>query len=93
MPVIEYARELGAGEEQLDRALLISNLTAIHLKEGIGRLSAYCGAVSAGTGAGAGIAYLLGGGYEEIMPYGGQYPWPMYQASCATAPRHPARPK
>lgn len=49
VPVIEYARELGAGEEQLYRALLISNLTAIHLKEGIGRLSAYCGAVSAGT--------------------------------------------
>lgn len=67
VPVIEYARELGAGEEQLYRALLISNLTAIHLKEGIGRLSAYCGAVSAGTGAGAGIAYLLGGGYEEII--------------------------
>lgn len=67
VPVIEYARELGSGEEQLYRALLISNLTAIHLKEGIGRLSAYCGAVSAGTGAGAGIAYLLGGGYEEII--------------------------
>ena len=65
--MIEYAEELGAGREKLYRALLISNLTAIHLKEGIGRLSAYCGAVSAGTGAGAGIAYLMGGGYEEIV--------------------------
>ena len=67
VPVIEYAAELEAGREKLYRALLISNLTAIHLKEGIGRLSAYCGAVSAGTGAGAGIAYLMGGGYEEIV--------------------------
>ena len=67
VPVIEYAAELGAGREKLYRALLISNLTAIHLKKGIGRLSAYCGAVSAGTGAGAGIAYLMGGGYEEIV--------------------------
>lgn len=67
VPVIEYAAELGAGQEKLYRALLISNLTAIHLKEGIGRLSAYCGAVSAGTGAGAGIAFLMGGGYEEIV--------------------------
>ena len=50
----------------LYRALVISNLTAIHQKTGIGSLSAYCGAVSAGAGAGAGIAYLCGGGYEEI---------------------------
>ena len=45
---------------------MISNLTAVHLKEGIGRLSAYCGAVTAGAGAGAGIAWLLGGGLDEI---------------------------
>lgn len=92
VPVIEYARELGSGEEQLYRALLISNLTAIHLKEGIGRLSAYCGAVSAGTGAGAGIAYLLAAAMKKSSIQW-SIPWPMYQASCATAPRHPARPK
>lgn len=66
LPVIEYAEELQADREKLYRALVISNLTAIHQKTGIGSLSAYCGAVSAGAGAGAGIAYLRGGGYEEI---------------------------
>lgn len=66
VPVIEYAKELNAGEETLLRALVLSNLTAIHQKTGIGTLSAYCGAVSAGAGAGAGIAYLCGGGYEEV---------------------------
>lgn len=66
VPVIEYAKELNAGEEKLLRALVLSNLTAIHQKTGIGTLSAYCGAVSAGAGAGAGIAYLCGGGYEEV---------------------------
>ncbi len=66
LPVIEYAEELQAEKDKLYRALVISNLTAIHLKTGIGRLSAYCGAVSAGAGAGAGIAYLRGGDYEEI---------------------------
>lgn len=66
IPVIEYARELKVTEEKLYRALLISNLVTIHLKTGIGRLSAYCGAVSAGCGSGAGIAYLYGGGYPEI---------------------------
>ena len=49
------------------RALLLSNLTAIYIKTGIGTLSAYCGAVSAGAAAGAGIAYLCGGKYEEII--------------------------
>lgn len=67
LPVIEYAKETKCGEEKLYRALILSNLTAIHQKTGIGRLSAYCGAVSAGAAAGAGIAYLLGGGYEEII--------------------------
>lgn len=66
VPVVEYARELGASEEMLLRALVISNLTAIHQKTGIGVLSAYCGAISAGAAAGAGIAYLLGGGLYEI---------------------------
>ena len=66
LPVIEYAKELNSGEEKLYRALTLSNLVAIHQKTGIGRLSAYCGAVCAGAAAGAGIAYLHGGGYEEI---------------------------
>lgn len=67
LPVIEYAKELGSTQEQLYRALLISNLVTLHEKEGIGRLSAYCGAVSAGAGAGAGIAYLHDGKYETII--------------------------
>lgn len=67
IPVIEYAKEMGADEEYLLRALALSNLTAIHQKTGIGTLSAYCGAVSAGAGAGAGIAYLCGGTYEEVV--------------------------
>ena len=66
LPVIEYAKELQADHETLLRALLISNLTTLHAKAGIGRLSAYCGAVSAGAGAGAGIAYLYGGDEEDI---------------------------
>ena len=67
VPVIVYGRETGAGEEKIYRALVLSNLTAIHQKTGIGRLSAYCGAVSAGAAAGAGIAYLDGGGYDEVI--------------------------
>lgn len=67
VPVIEYAKEFHAGEDKLFRALALSNLTAIHQKTGIGTLSAYCGAVSAGAGAGAGIAYLCGGTYEDIV--------------------------
>lgn len=66
MPLIAYAEELKVTDEQLYRALLISNLTAIHLKTEIGRLSAYCGAVSAGASAGAGIAYLKGGNLDVI---------------------------
>lgn len=66
VPVIEYARELGCSEEKLYRALVLSNLIAIHEKSGIGRLSAYCGAVSAGCAAGCGIAYLYDGSYKEI---------------------------
>ncbi|MCF2554612.1 serine dehydratase subunit alpha family protein [Faecalicatena contorta] len=67
LPVLEYAKELDSGEDKTYRALVLSNLIAIHQKTGIGRLSAYCGAVSAGAAAGAGIAYLCGGGYEEII--------------------------
>lgn len=67
VPVIEYAKEVGAEEDKLLRALALSNLTAIHQKTGIGTLSAYCGAVSAGAGAGAGIAYLCGGTYEDVI--------------------------
>lgn len=66
VPVIRYAQYLGADREKLYRALLVSDLVTIYQKSGIGRLSAYCGAVSAGVGAGAGIAYLLDGSYEAI---------------------------
>ena len=66
LPVIEYAKELKSSETELYRALTLSNLVTIHQKTGIGRLSAFCGAVSAGVGAGAGIAYLMGGTFEEI---------------------------
>ena len=66
VPVIVYARCNNKTHEQLLRALLVSNLVTIHLKTGIGRLSAYCGAVSAGCGAGAGIAYLQGGGIDAV---------------------------
>ncbi len=67
LPVIEYAKEVGATKEQLYRALLLANLVTLHEKEGIGRLSAYCGAVSAGAGAGAGIAWLCGGDYQAVI--------------------------
>lgn len=66
VPVIVYARELGKTEEELLRALVLSNLITIHLKTGVGSLSAYCGVVCAGTGAASGICYLQGGKYEEI---------------------------
>ena len=66
LPVIVYAQDMGASQEELYRALVVSNLITIHLKTGIGRLSAYCGATSAGCGAGAGISYLHGGKYREI---------------------------
>ena len=65
LPVIVYAQEEQATQEQLYRALVVSNLCTIHQKTGIGRLSAYCGAVSAGIGAGCGIAYLKGGDYDR----------------------------
>lgn len=67
VPVIVYAKDMKVSHETLLRVLTLSNLTAIHQKTAIGRLSAYCGAVSAGAGAGAGIAYLHGGDYKEIV--------------------------
>ena len=66
VPVIVYARECAVSDEMLYRALVVSNLVTIHLKTGIGSLSAYCGATSAGAGAGAGICYLYGGKYKEV---------------------------
>ena len=66
VPVIVYARGLHTSKEKLYRALCVSNLITIHLKDGIGALSAYCGVVSAGAGAACGVAYLLGGGKKEI---------------------------
>jgi L-cysteine desulfidase len=66
VPVVIYARCNNKSNEELLRSLVVSNLVTIHLKTGIGRLSAYCGAVSAGCGAGAGVAYLQGGKQEAI---------------------------
>ena len=66
LPVLAYAEELGSSDEMLYRALALSNLTAIHVKTGLGKLSAYCGVVGAATGAGAGITYLHGGDFAAI---------------------------
>ncbi len=66
LPVIVYAKELGVTQEMLYRALAVSNLITIHLKTGIGSLSAYCGATAAGCGAAAGVTYLYGGQFGEI---------------------------
>ncbi|MBQ7983390.1 MAG: serine dehydratase subunit alpha family protein, partial [Clostridia bacterium] len=66
VPVVIYAGELGTAEDLLYRALAVSNLVTLHLKSGIGPLSAYCGVISAGCGAAAGITYLYGGKFREI---------------------------
>ena len=66
LPVIVYAKDLNVSQNALLRALAVSNLVTIHLKSGIGSLSAYCGATSAGAGAGAGVCYLFGGRENEI---------------------------
>ena len=66
VPVIVYARERGHSHEELLRALTVANLVTTHLKTGIGRLSAYCGAVSAGCGCAAGLAFIRGGRFREI---------------------------
>lgn len=66
LPVVVYAEEEGATEEQLIRALALSHLTVIYIKQSLGRLSALCGCVVAATGSSCGITYLMGGGYQEI---------------------------
>ena len=66
VPVAIYARAFDASEEEMIRAVVVSDLITVHQKTGIGRLSAYCGAISAGVGAGAGIAYLHGGRKEAV---------------------------
>ncbi len=66
VPVVVYAKEHGINEEKMLRAVLLSDLVTIHQKTGIGTLSAYCGAISAGVGAGAGICYLRGGTYHTV---------------------------
>ena len=66
VPVVIYGQELGASEAEILRAVAVSDLVTIHQKTGIGRLSAYCGAISAGCGAGAGIAYLQSGGVRGV---------------------------
>ncbi len=66
VPVAIYAEHLGVPREKLLRALIVSDLITVHQKTGIGCLSAYCGAISAGCGCGCGIAYLHGGGFYEI---------------------------
>lgn len=66
VPVAVYAEAIGASEAELFRAVAVSDLVTVHQKTGIGRLSAYCGAISAGCGAGAGIAYLHGGNHEAV---------------------------
>ncbi len=66
LPVIVYALDMHKSHEQLLRALVVSNLITIHQKTPIGRLSAFCGAVSAGCGAAAGVAWLLEGSYEAV---------------------------
>lgn len=65
LPVVVYAERTGASEEQLIRALILSHLTVIYVKQSLGRLSALCGCVVAGAGSSCGITYLMGGGYEH----------------------------
>lgn len=66
LPVVVYAEENGATDEQTVRALMLSHLTVIYIKQSLGRLSALCGCVVAATGSSCGITYLMGGGYEEV---------------------------
>lgn len=66
LPVVVYAEENAATEEQLVRALILSHLTVIYIKQSLGRLSALCGCVVASTGSSCGITYLMGGGYTEV---------------------------
>lgn len=66
LPIVIYAQEQNKSKEELARALILSHLTAIYIKQSLGRLSALCGCVVAATGASCGITYLMGGGYKEI---------------------------
>ncbi|MDE7421375.1 MAG: L-serine ammonia-lyase, iron-sulfur-dependent, subunit alpha [Muribaculaceae bacterium] len=66
MPVVSYAMDINASEEQLIRALVLSHLTSIYIKQSLGRLSALCGCVVASTGATSGLVYLMGGGYKQV---------------------------
>ena len=66
VPVVVYAQQIGASEEQMIRSLILSHLTVIYIKQSLGRLSALCGCVVAATGSSCGITYLMGGGYEEV---------------------------
>lgn len=66
MPVVSYAADINASEEQLIRALTLSHLTSIYIKQSLGRLSALCGCVVASTGASSALVYLMGGGYPEV---------------------------
>lgn len=66
LPVLCYAEETGADREKTIRALTLSGLTSIYIKQSLGRLSALCGCVVASTGASAGLVYLMGGGYEQV---------------------------
>ncbi len=65
LPVVVYAEETGASEEQMIRALTLSHLTVVYIKQSLGRLSALCGCVVAATGSSCGIVYLMGGGYDQ----------------------------
>ena len=66
LPVVVYGEECGASQEQMIRALILSHLTVIYIKQSLGRLSALCGCVVAASGSSCGITYLMGGGYDEI---------------------------
>lgn len=66
LPVVVYGEECGASEEQMIRALALSHLTVIYIKQSLGRLSALCGCVVAASGSSCGITYLMGGGYDEV---------------------------
>ena len=66
MPVVSYAEDINADEITLARALILSHLTSIYIKQSLGRLSALCGCVVASTGASSGIVHLMGGGYKEV---------------------------
>lgn len=67
LPVVVYAKDNHNSEEELTRALILSHLTAIYIKQSLGRLSALCGCVVAATGSSCGITYLMGGGYQQVM--------------------------